>query len=299
MATEKEIALGLAILVLGWGGAGCNAIFGLAPTTLGDAGGGEMARDPDASSPPDADAGPAPDAAPTPPDADGDRSGGWDAPTSAGCTGSAGPAPVNIEGMFCIDSTQVTYSQYADFLAAAAVNPPTQLPDCLANESFVPATGQPAPGQNDDYPVAFVDFCDARAYCAWAGKRLCQGLPGNFGLGAPEDGERYYACSGGALGLAYAYGSSYSPAVCSTPNGPPAPVGSMKSCVSAAYPGLYDLSGNIGFWEEMCDPSYCRDSAPPGPFDANAFRCDVHNQDPRDVAATNLGIRCCSDVQQR
>jgi formylglycine-generating enzyme required for sulfatase activity len=224
--------------------------------------------------------------------------GGWDAPMSAGCSGSTGPAPVNIDGLFCIDSTLVTYGQYAAFLAAVAVNPPTQLPDCLNNQNFNPTSGLPASGEATDYPVTTVDFCDARAYCAWAGKRLCQGLPGNFGLGVPKAGEAYYACSGGTMNLTYAYGVAYSQSACDTPNGPPTRVGALPACTSAAYPGLTDLSGNVGFWEEMCDQEFCRNNAPPGPNDSTSYRCDVENHDNRPVEVANLGIRCCSDVVQ-
>src|SRR5688500_2038989 len=39
------------------------------------------------------------------------------------CSGHAGPVAVNIEGKCCIDSTEITYAQYLEFLAAA---PPEQ-----------------------------------------------------------------------------------------------------------------------------------------------------------------------------
>jgi formylglycine-generating enzyme required for sulfatase activity len=224
--------------------------------------------------------------------------GGWDASTAVGCSGWAEPVPVNIDKLFCIDSTLVTYGQYTAFLTAAAATPPAQLPDCIRNETFNPAAGLPPAGTADDYPVTGVDFCDARAYCTWAGKRLCHGLAphSEFDIGAPQDGEAFYACSGGAMNLAYAYGLSYSQSACETPSATPTSVGSLQGCVSAAYLGLYDLSGNIGFWEEMCDDMFCRDNPPPSNSGSNAYRCDVENHDSRAVQVANLGIRCCSDV---
>jgi len=226
--------------------------------------------------------------------------GGWDASTAVGCSGSAGPIPVNIDGMFCIDSTLVTYGQYTAFLTAAAANRPAQLPDCLRNDTFNPAAGLPEPGQAQDYAVTGVDFCDARAYCTWAGKRLCHGLAPQpkLDFGHPRDGEAFYACSGGVMNLAYAYGLSYSQIACETPSATPAPVGSMQACVSAAYPGLYDLSGSVGFWEEMCNDMFCRDTAPPPSAGSDGYRCDDDNWDTRAEQVANLGIRCCSDVVQ-
>jgi len=275
MATGKGLLLGPAIFVLG---AGCNALFGLGPPTLVLDGGGMPGAGGSAG-----------------PDGGGsDGPGGW---SSIGCSGSEGPAPVNIDGRFCIDSTMVTYAEYARFLAAASPSTFPQLGDCVSNNDFAPATGVPHPGLADDYPVTSVDLCDARAYCTWAGKRLCGPLPGvGNGLNTPGDSEGYYACAGGQRNMPYAYGPIYAPSACNTPDGAPTMVASMPDCVSVAYPGLYDLSGNIGFWEDMCDLNYCRDTVPPRGATADAYLCNVDNYDPRGTASADLGIRCCSDV---
>jgi formylglycine-generating enzyme required for sulfatase activity len=251
---------------------GCNALFGLAPSSLASDGGAS-----DTSTTPSVDA-------------------GHDSPGEAitpGCAGWAGPAPINIDGIFCIDSTQVTYVQYAAFVAAVS---PTTFPQeqrCIWNTSFVPDGGLPRAGTLDDYPVTSVDFCDAAAYCAWAGKRLCAEFTGlSTAYDAPTDGEMYHACSGGTAALAYAYGPAYNPDACATATGQIAPVKSLSNCVSTVYLGLYDMNGNVGAWENMCSETMCRHNAPIVNAD---YRCAVDNGDLMTLTASVIGIRCCSD----
>jgi formylglycine-generating enzyme required for sulfatase activity len=56
--------------------------------------------------------------------------------------------------------TPVTITQYAAFVHDGGAEPP---PDWQG--------GQPPPGR-EDHPVAFVDWFDAVAFCAWVGGRL-------------------------------------------------------------------------------------------------------------------------------
>src|SRR5436190_6931316 len=92
-------------------------------------------------------------------------------------------------GTYCIDRTEVTAKQYADFLAT---NPSTvfQPNYCTWNNTFAPQASAGTsncenlllaydPANHPLNPVACVDWCDAYAYCKSVGKRLC----GAFGGG--------------------------------------------------------------------------------------------------------------------
>src|SRR5687768_8948875 len=118
----------------------------------------------------------------------GATSGGTGGSSAAGagggmvepCPDEAGSPMVRVPleaGGFCIDAHETTRGEYMEFLEEGAAAP--QQAHCAWNESF-----EPTEGQNDDVnlPVVGVDFCDAEAYCYWAGKRLC----GKIGGGGTE-----------------------------------------------------------------------------------------------------------------
>jgi hypothetical protein len=97
---------------------------------------------------------------------------------------TTGGAMINV-GTHCIDSTEVTNTAYEAFVAtipgdAGAVDASTQPSFCSWNtdlnhiDTFYDRTA-PTYGQ---LPVNGVDWCDAYAFCRWAGKRLCGGRDG-------------------------------------------------------------------------------------------------------------------------
>jgi formylglycine-generating enzyme required for sulfatase activity/tRNA A-37 threonylcarbamoyl transferase component Bud32 len=66
---------------------------------------------------------------------------------------------------FWIDRTEVTNGQYRRCVADGACNPPSKS-GSSARESYY------GNAEFDDYPVVYVDWSQAEAYCAWAGARL-------------------------------------------------------------------------------------------------------------------------------
>jgi formylglycine-generating enzyme required for sulfatase activity len=228
-----------------------------------------------------------------------DADGGLDA---ADCPGTAGPTPVRV-GSYCIDRTEVTNSEYAPFVAFANTTPPKQLAECAWNTSFVPNYGWPASVGEQDLPVVGVDWCDAHAFCRWAGKRLCGAIDGGSVASADgNDAKRdqwYRVCSGGGV-RAYPYGNDYDASACNGTNNKRSNVGAYPGCVPIEHPGVFDLSGNVMEWEDLCTSV--------GPFEADTCRVrgGSSNDSPvvlsctstfaprRDYAIAFIGFRCCS-----
>jgi len=180
-----------------------------------------------------------------------------EAPSSGdGCPGTAGPAMVQV-GAYCIDSTEVTNRDYNAFLAAG-VDVSGQSARCGWNDSFLPDGPLPADDAHASLPVVRVDWCDAAAYCAWAGKRLCGKIGGGTldvkSARSASASQWYAACSRGG-DRAYPYADDYQSGACQAdvPAGP-APVGSLQTC-EGGYAGVFDMSGNVAEWEDACETS--------------------------------------------
>jgi formylglycine-generating enzyme required for sulfatase activity len=221
------------------------------------------------------------------------------------CGGTDGPEMVQLDG-FCVDSTEVTNAQYERFYdAVQAGTTPEQPAACAWNDSFAPnATGV---NETGEHPVRGVDWCDAYAFCAWAGKRLCGNPTGGAAVydEPANEGESQWFAACSANGMkAFPYGDAYDAQTC---NGGdygadgvgPEPVGSIASCVGG-YPGIYDMSGNVWEWEDSCngdagEADLCR--ARGGAFGNGAefHRCDWDAFSPaRNFNSGPTGIRCCS-----
>lgn len=208
-----------------------------------------------------------------------------------------GPAMVRY-GSFCIDSTEVTNDQYAAFLAAG--DKPAQPSVCSWNSTFEPQSSWPPAGGQGGLPVVEVDWCDARAFCAWAGKRLC----GYIGGGAlatadendPAKDQWFAACSGGGA-RNYPYGNALVTSACNI-SGSRVATGSLASC-QGSIPGLYDMSGNVTEHIDVCQGSQGaadRCAHRGGHFNDTAdarLRCTASQSTARQSRYGDVGIRCC------
>ena len=123
------------------------------------------------------------DEAPKPLDPEGGASSdsGVDGATVDGSTDAAsadaGAGPradmVAVAGFF-IDAHEATFAEYAAFVDALSSKSPPALPArCAFKTDFMPSACTDVAALPSQHPAACVDWCDAFAYCAFNGKRLC------------------------------------------------------------------------------------------------------------------------------
>lgn len=249
--------------------------------------------------------------------------------SGAPCPDKAGPLmkaiPLPNGGVMCIDTTEVTQQQYEHFLnSVGPAETKSQPPHCQWNKSFEPDLGcfvgddkvcVPGAGKDcSNHPIVCVDHCDAEAYCAWAGKRLCGATDGGHLLEEDLNNARknqwLNACASGVTSFLptndFVYGNEFA-LVCNeadnaggASSGLTDPVASHSSCQAAGdYGGVYDLIGNASEMIDSC-----------GSYEGQDDCCELRGGsflDNKDVARCvperycilrsmiyhNVGFRCC------
>lgn len=210
-----------------------------------------------------------------------------------------GPKLVKVElsgRSFCMDATEVTNADYTAWLEIGP-DPAAQPPSCGWNESFEPwGQAWPVPADQMDHAVAGVDFCDAEAYCRFAGKRLCRA-----GSTARAAEEWVAACTRGGE-QEFPYGDSFVPNAC---NGTElelagtVPVGSLSSC-EGGYADLFDLVGNVSEWVDDCAGTARNDFCATlggGWWLEQEISCRTRQTFAREIGGVFMGFRCCRDAE--
>lgn len=195
---------------------------------------------------------------------------------------------------FYLDRTPVTNRQFKAFLDASHYHPADDanfLKD-WKNGSY--------PKGWDERPVTWVSLEDARAYAAWAGKRL------------PHEWEWQYAAQGGD-GRIYPWGNGWNAAAVPAPNTSRklTPPDAVDAHPAGASPfGVLDLVGNVWQWTDEFSDTHTRAAIlrggssyqPQGSmwYFPQAYRNDEHGKlllmtPGRDRAAT-IGFRCAADA---
>jgi iron(II)-dependent oxidoreductase len=195
---------------------------------------------------------------------------------------------------FHIDRYPVTNAQYQVFLDATAYRP-------ADDHNFLRhwAGGAPRVGW-ENKPVTWVSIEDARAYAAWAGKRL------------PHEWEWQYAAQG-VDGRRYPWGNEWNAAaapepVCGREMAPPADVDAHPSGASPF--GVMDLVGNVWQWTDEYADAHTRAAILRGGsnyqpqtshwYFPQALRLDQHGKyllmAPCKDRSGGIGFRCVVDA---
>lgn len=215
--------------------------------------------------------------------------------------------PAVNAGTVSIDATEVTVGQYYQFMKAKGDDSSGQPSQCSWNADFTPVAPfgtvfEPKMAEYD-YPIVNVNWCSAYAYCQWAGRRLCGKIGGGpLAVGGdrtdPTKSQWMLACAGPSS-LAYPYGNDFVDGRCNGPRAQAtvAPVASFPQCVGA-YPGLYDMSGNVYEWLDSCDGDLCSHQggssyAFSGTPAETSMLCRFVPSGVITTADSSIGFRCC------
>ena len=280
----------------------------------------------------------------------GDGGVGGAAGSVACATGLPGPVLVRIDttdgATYCMDQREVTWGEYQAFSSKKGADTSGQPPECAWNTSYWPQYWDPSddthvgykcpagtPYPADDAAANCVDFCDADAYCAWAGKRLCGrvGGPKKWGrvdivvsedagpLGPQWDAaqkivastamEFQHACTQGGK-TTFPYGNQYQAGTCIDAAWVAAKGSkslgvvdlSNRACHGTEPPfdAIYDLSAGVREWQNFCAVTgglVCHTiGGSSDPYESTHLGCaDNPGVGSAQQVDPYIGFRCCAD----
>jgi formylglycine-generating enzyme len=207
-----------------------------------------------------------------------------------------GPTLVGVSDFF-MDATEVTTGQYKEFLAAKGADVSGQPAVCDWNTTYELGDGEL--GDDNSIPIAYVDWCDAWAFCDWSDKRLCGAIDGTT-LAIEDDlfdetKSQWFRGCGGPSGDSHpAIGGEYQE--CNDDSNVLVAAGS--TCEGYAT-GLFDTQGNANEWIDFCvgtdgatDQCYSLGGSYVGVGSGYCSESAVWNRSDR---YGPLGFRCCNE----
>ncbi len=179
---------------------------------------------------------------------------------------------------FYMDVYEVTNARYQECVQAGACSVPSASKSATRDSYY-------GSSQFADYPVIYVSWNDAKAYCEWRGARL------------PTEAEWEKAARGGLEGKLYPWGDEID---CAKANywGKDGGCVGDTSAVGIYAPndyGLYDMAGNVWEWaadwyaEEYYASSPAENPTGPVSGESRALRGGSWNNDGLDVRASLRG----------
>lgn len=203
---------------------------------------------------------------------------------------------------FSIETREVTQKQYQAFLVSKAGDVSGQAAPCTSNSSYLPSQNWD-PTTTPNRPVVGVDWCDARAYCAWAGRHLCGGFAGaslsTIALASDTTKSEWaIACTkGGTQTFPYSASTNNDTAcnVLKPLTSHADDVATYPKCIGG-YTGLYDMVGNASEWVDACDSSgNCAIMGGSWHAGLSPVQCSLTFGGARTSSFDDLGFRCCKD----
>lgn len=233
--------------------------------------------------------------------------------------------PLPDGNAYCIDEREAVYAEYKAFLEAKGENFDGQPAECEANTSFVPGWEDPSHeipqcsvwliDSEPDRAVQCLDFCDAWAFCSWAGKRLCSevGVKSKGLHFVPDDelsqlyksarSEWFHVCSQGGT-TEYPYGNEYEPGKCIDEakiqtEGESAldvrdTTGNTCHGTSSPYDEVHNMSGSVKQWQNICRTSGCAIQG--GSWQTPSNCSDASGVKSLMSVNVGVGVRCCADA---
>jgi sulfatase modifying factor 1 len=194
-----------------------------------------------------------------------------------------------IVASFWLDQTEVTLAAYRECSTTGRCREP-RVNDRFCNVKF---------SDRMDHPVNCIDWHDAKAYCAFAGKRL------------PLEREWEYAAGGGTEHRTYAWGED-EPRQSTCCYEHPFGTCAVGSFAPTAF-GLYDMTGNVWEWTASAFKPYPSAPTPDEPSAQNLFfvyrggswsrrfpkwmRTTLRNRYEPERFHASLGVRCAKSIE--